>query len=46
MNPSIDGVKKALQRSKIALGVERLDSVRPLFLSRVAIGLFMVMNDN
>lgn len=43
---SIDGVKKVLQRSKIALGVERLDSVRPLFLSRVTVGLFMVMNDN
>ncbi|MGL5729261.1 MAG: hypothetical protein ACRCYD_15590 [Plesiomonas sp.] len=41
---SIDGVKKVLQRSKAALGLERLEAVRPLFLSRVTVGLFMAMN--
>lgn len=42
---SVEAVKKTLQRSKAALGVERLETVRSLFLSRVTVGLFMAISD-
>lgn len=38
---SVEAVKKTLQRSKGALGVERLESVRSVFLCRIMADLWI-----